>query len=213
MKTALFALFLMTSVSTAAFAADQTDGKSESYAVREIICSQKYVAATGAASPDYQPGVDVNGKPVVPADVAAPAAPVSPDYVEVPMTIDLARVMNLLPAGAEMKLPVANLKLYKDGKVEYNGQDITSRTTDMCGNHGRGQEKPQPAPVTAEDNKHVQTRVAPAETVSPRPVPQYPTPAQPEDMTPQPGSVAQSSTGPVPKVEIKLPKSSVNVTR
>lgn len=213
MKTALFALFLMTSVSSAAFAADQTDGNSGSYAVREIICSQKYVPAKGAAGPDYQPGVDVNGKPVVPADGSTPAAPISPDYVEVPMTIDLARVMNLLPAGSEMKLPVANLKLFKDGKVEYNGQDITSRTTDMCGNHGRGEAQPKSSPVTAEDQTHAQTRVAPAETVNPKPEPQYQTPPQPEDMAPQPGSVAPSSTGPVPKVEIKLPKSSVNVTR
>lgn len=214
MKTALIALFLMTSVSSAALAADRTDGKSESYAVREIICRQTYVPATGAASPDYQPGVDVNGNPVAPADLAGDTGSLSPDYIEVPMTIDLAKKMDLLPTGAEMKLPVANLKLFKDGKVEYNGQDVTSRTTELCGQRGpKKTDEGKPVVNAAEDKAHAQMRVAPSETVNPKPVRKFPSPTQPEDMTAQPGSVAQSSTGPVPKVEIQLPKGAINVTR
>lgn len=218
MKTTLLAFLLMTTVSGgAAFAADVTDGKSETIAVEKIICNLVYVAPAGAQSPDYQAGVDVNGNAVAPADVSTAPAVAVPDYTEVPMTVDLAQRIGVLPAGAEMKLPVANLKLYKNGKVEYNGQDITATTTTLCGNSGKSvvstaQNNGVTNPVPAADAP-AQMRVAPSVTENPPVKNGYPTPEQPEDLVPQPASVAPSSTGPVPKVEYKLQQGTANVTR
>lgn len=132
MKYAFLAVIMM-GVAANAMAADKTDGKSETYAVEKVICSKAYVPASGIASPDYQAGITVDGKSVAPANVSAPTSLSQADYIEVPMTIDLAKRMNLPQVGAEAEMPVANLKIYNNGKVEYNGQDISSNAGVMCG--------------------------------------------------------------------------------
>jgi hypothetical protein len=138
MKTALLTILMMTTVSGMAFAADKSvpkasDVNSPTYAVQSMICSKIYVPATGNQSPTYHAGIDAQGNAVAPADLNPSAGTPVPDYVEVPMTIDLAKRMGITQPGAEMQMPVANLKLYKDGKVEYNGQDISSNASTMCG--------------------------------------------------------------------------------
>lgn len=205
MKTLLLTLLLMTSVSGAALAADKTDGKSESLAVEKLICNKSYVApASGMDSPNYQAGVDVNGKAVAPADIASAPVVSLPDYIEVPMTIDLAQKLGTLPAGAEMKLPVANLKLYKNGKVEYNGQDISSNAASFCGVANKSDAKKTDVnkiePAAGQD----QMTVAPSLTQTPPTRPQFQTPPQPEDLEPQAGSVVKSTTSPQPKIIYKL---------
>lgn len=208
MKTALLTLLLMTSVSAAAMAADKTDGKSGSFAVERMICSKIYVPSTGKASPTYQAGVDVNGNAVAPADLAQ-APTTIPDYIEVPMTIDLAQKMGTLPQGAEMKLPAANLKLYKNGKVEYNGQDISSNAAGLCGYAKKSDTTKSPSQVEPAAGQDQMT-VAPSLTSNPEVQPQYPTPPQPEDIAPQAGSVAASTTTPAPKIIYKLQQGTAN---
>lgn len=204
MKTAVLTLLLMTTVSGIAFAKDKTDGKSESIAVEKLICSKIYVPATGVASPNYQPGVDVNGNAVAPADISAPAIAM-PDYIEVPMTIDLAKKMGSLPTGAEMPMPVANIKLYKDGRVEYNGQDMTSNAVSMCAGTAVSQQAPA-AGGQASGQVSGQVSNAAPNAGAPMPLqPQYiAPPVIPDDVTPQAGSVAASSTTPPPKIVYKL---------
>lgn len=205
MKTALFTILLMTTVAVPAFAKsnkNNTDVNSSSFAVQKMICSKLYVPATGSASPTYQAGVDVNGNAVAPADISpVPMAENTPNYIEVPMTIDLAQKLGTSPTGAEMKLPVANLKLYKDGRVEYNGQDITSNAGEMCGVAQTGAPKDEnnkaPAQV-APASGHEKTMVMPAAPTA------YVPPIQPEETVPQAGSVAASSTTPPPKIIYKL---------
>ena len=116
MKTSLLTILLVAGVSSAAIAADKTDGKSETMAVEKIICSKTYVPASGVQSPEYRPGFTVKGDPVASADLNSAPTDSGPDYVEVPMTIDLAQRMNLSQAGAEAKMPVANIKIYKNNK-------------------------------------------------------------------------------------------------
>ena len=84
------------------------------------------------AGVDYQPGVDVHGKPVVPADLDAPLqAGMGP--VEIPIEIDLAQRFQLhLPAGAELKPSVAALTIYPDGYVEYNGRNVSAQAQALC---------------------------------------------------------------------------------
>jgi len=126
-------LALMISVSPAAFAKDATDGKSENVAVEKLICEQLYMHKP-AADVAYQPGVDVNGNPVVPADVPSQAQVMAPEYIEVPLTVALAQKLGgATPPGMEMKAVVGMLHLYSSGKIVYNGNDLTGSAATMCG--------------------------------------------------------------------------------
>lgn len=87
-----------------------------------------------AAGVNYRPGVDVRGRPVVPADLDAPVTPAIPDVMRVPLTIDLAqRFHGNLPAGMEMDAAVGMLDIHRDGRVTYNGRDLTDRARTICG--------------------------------------------------------------------------------
>lgn len=131
MKRWMFVIAML--VSGSSFAADKSDGLSGSIAVENIICDESILAnATGGNGAAYQSGVDVNGNPVTPADITVTSVKL-PDYIEVPLTIDLAKKMDLLHANVEAKGPVANLKLYRNGKVEYNGQDVSVQADALCG--------------------------------------------------------------------------------
>lgn len=84
------------------------------------------------AGVNYMPGVDVHGKPVAPADLGG-GVPALPDIIRVPLTIDLAQRMNLgLPADTEMDADVTFIDIYRDGRVDYNGQEITPQAHTIC---------------------------------------------------------------------------------
>ncbi|HNQ91807.1 MAG TPA: hypothetical protein PKI93_02635 [Alphaproteobacteria bacterium] len=179
MKKSLFALVSVGLFSSsAAFAKDPTDGVSPALAVGRIMCEKIFVAHQPAPDVAYQPGVDVNGNPVASADVAP--SPVSvPDFMEVPMTYELAKAMKLsLPEGVEMDAVIGTLKLYKNGHVEYNGQDISSTASEFCGTT-----LPVDAPIPRENfepeaNKNPTAgAVAASSTVEePKPAPAFDTP-------------------------------------
>lgn len=99
-----------------------------------VLCSVRanYEAAgTGAA---YQPGVDVNGKAVAPADTAAPVNMV-PQTLRLPLTVDLAQRLNeVLPDTAKLETEVGVVEVRQDGHVIINGKDLTGPTTAMCNN-------------------------------------------------------------------------------
>ncbi len=98
---------------------------------RAVLCRLLPVKhdAVGA---DYVPGVDVNGKPVVPADVNTPVKPFV-DVVRFPVTVDLAQQLNQqLPPGTELDAPVAMIEIHKDGRVLYNGQELSEEVYDLC---------------------------------------------------------------------------------
>lgn len=213
MKTALLTILTMTSFYGVAVAADKsvdksTDVNSGTFAVEKVICNKSYVPANGVQSPEYRAGIDVNGNAVAPADVA-PLANAAPDYVEVPMTIDLAKRMGVAPAGAEMEMPVANLKLYKNGKVEYNGQDISSNAATLCGvadkSDASAVQKVEPAAGQE------QMITAPAETVVDNSRNYQSDTVAPDNVEPQAGSVAASTTSPPPKIVYQLQRSTVNM--
>lgn len=91
----------------------------------------QHTASPGAA---YQPGVDVHGKPVVPADVNA-APSMVPDVIRIPMTVDLAQRLGTVPTGMELKANTGMVEIHKDGKVIFNGQDMTTQSVAVCDNH------------------------------------------------------------------------------
>lgn len=201
-------------VSGVAQAKDPTDGQSGSIAVENMLCGQLYVAHNGAGAA-YTPGVDVNGKPVAPADLPAAASPAMtvPDYIEVPLTVNLAEKLSQpLPEGAEMKGVVGNLRLYKGGKVEYNGQDLTPKVTTLCAGKSPSQPEaiiPAPAPLDPADQPIMGEGTAPTLTA---PAPEN-TLISPD--VPIPGAVAPSMTESPkpPKSSFDIPRKTVNVSR
>lgn len=99
-----------------------------------VLCSVRanYDAASGDAN--YKPGVDAQGKPVAPADVAAPAMNV-PSNLRIPLSVDLAQRLNeVLPEGAKLEAEIGLVEVKQDGKVFINGKDLTGPTTAMCSN-------------------------------------------------------------------------------
>lgn len=79
----------------------------------------------------YQPGVDVKGNAVVAADVNA-APTMGPDVVRIPMTVDLAQRLGSVPAGVEMAAATGMVEIHKDGRVSFNGQDMTEVAVVLC---------------------------------------------------------------------------------
>lgn len=100
----------------------------------------QHVARADAA---YKPGVDVQGNPVMPADVNA-APSMVPDIVRIPMTVELAKYMNIVPKGVELKAGTGLVEIFKNGHVAYNGLDISSQIATLCDD-----EVPAAAPAPA----------------------------------------------------------------
>ena len=82
----------------------------------------------------YQAGVDVNGNPVVPAQLNSDPIIDSLNIVKVPLNINLAqRVSRLSGQGIQMDAPLGMLEIHQDGKIKYNGEDWTKPVMTLCG--------------------------------------------------------------------------------
>lgn len=79
---------------------------------------------------EYQPGVDVRGNPVVPADLNSSPQPFT--SFEIPVTIELAQRLDLDIDALDLEPVVGLLSVTDDNRVLFNGQDITSRTVVYC---------------------------------------------------------------------------------
>ncbi|MFM2128955.1 MAG: hypothetical protein RL477_501 [Pseudomonadota bacterium] len=78
---------------------------------------------------DYQPGVDVEGNPVAPADLGG-APPIRlPEIVHIPITVDIAKRFGI-PATSNLFKPEAYIGSaqvnLKDGRAWFNGQPLSS---------------------------------------------------------------------------------------
>lgn len=92
----------------------------------------------GAHKPDsgvaYQPGVDVHGNPVAPADLNGGAAMAVSETVTVPLSVDLAeRLQNSHVQGLQLEAPLGMLEIHQNGRVVYNGEDWTPQVYASCG--------------------------------------------------------------------------------
>lgn len=128
----------------------------------------------------YQPGVNVRGKAVVPADINADPMGISTQTIVVPLTVDLAkRLQNQNIAGLEMEGTLGFLEIAPSGRVTYNGQDLTSQVHALCG------EKPAETPVETPPQPDRQT---PPDTIKSAPVKENTvlTPPAPKPVTPPP---------------------------
>lgn len=85
------------------------------------------------ASVAYQPGVDVHGKPVVPADLNAAPMDMGRQSVIVPLNIDLAkRLQGSGVQGLNLESTLGFLEIQPNGRVLYNGQDLTTQVYVLC---------------------------------------------------------------------------------
>lgn len=85
----------------------------------------KHVQAAGVA---YEPGVDVHGEPVAPADVDGGVDIELPDTVTIPIEVDLFDRLNLPPDRryeGDAQIGVVRFHL-EDGQATFDGQPLTS---------------------------------------------------------------------------------------
>jgi hypothetical protein len=94
-----------------------------------VFCNQ-LVNATPDANVAYQPGIDVNGNKVAPADLPSNNAIKMPDKIQIPLTVNLAQAahfdtstypFNQLGAGTE---GVIGMLTVEGNQVSFNGQPI-----------------------------------------------------------------------------------------
>ena len=137
MKTAALTITVLSCMTASAFAQDAS-------ALCKLMRTES--AVPGAA---YQSGVDVNGHPVVPADLNATPS-MMPDVVKIPLTIDLAKRLNTAPpAGTEMESKMGDVEIRKDGSVSFNGQDLTPQAQTLCGMAQAAPQVTHPEPPVA----------------------------------------------------------------
>jgi|SRR5208282_2920732 len=73
----------------------------------------------------YQPGIDVNGQPVAPADMPGSPQVQVPDEFSIRITVGLGRRLGI-PANPNNFQSEADIGVvsYKDGKAYFNGQPL-----------------------------------------------------------------------------------------
>ena len=86
---------------------------------------------------EHVPDDDVNYKPgredVVPADVDGGVAQPVFDPISIPVQIELLEYMDIdVPDGIDLEPYVAQVDVFQDGRVLYNGQDISKQTVVLC---------------------------------------------------------------------------------
>jgi hypothetical protein len=123
MKKTFFTIgFLFLALSSAAFAQSAQDPACR------LVASHK-----PSNDANYRPGLDVRGKPVVPADLNA-APPMLPETIVVPLTIDLAqRLDGQGVKGLTLDGNAGYLEINPStGSVRWNDQDITPAMAVLC---------------------------------------------------------------------------------
>ncbi|HEU0117671.1 MAG TPA: hypothetical protein VFR09_03480 [Alphaproteobacteria bacterium] len=92
---------------------------------------------TPSADTNYQPGTDVvNGKAVAPADVPGSPQMQLPSKIDIPLTLQLTKILNLNTSvapfdklGAGTEAQIGSLQVEGD-KVSYNGQPLSDQQQD-----------------------------------------------------------------------------------
>ena len=92
--------------------------------IKSDVCVS--VAATPSADLAYQPGVDVNGKAVAPADLPGGGSVTPPTDITIPLQLNLQNALHL-PDNSNLTSPQAIVGTIevKNGKMTYNGQPIS----------------------------------------------------------------------------------------
>jgi hypothetical protein len=96
------------------------------------LCQQRLVDHVPDANAEYQPGVDVDGNAVAPADIGTTLdTGIYP--LRIPLEMDILERFNLdLPEGIIADANVADIMVHEDGRMTYNGQDISAQLEALC---------------------------------------------------------------------------------
>ncbi len=99
---------------------------------------------------EYQPGVNVAGEAVTPADLNAPVKAISYP-IEIPVEISLIKWMNLnVDPALKLDPEVARFVLHENGDITYNGQNVSDRVR-LCDAQDKAQLVQQAGDSTAAD--------------------------------------------------------------
>ncbi len=95
--------------------------------ITEQDCSD-LVLHVASADVAYQPGVDVNGNAVAPADLNGPQAIPAPDVITFPLTLDLADRLGISLGDVDIlaRPVIGDVAITSDGRVFFNGKPLTS---------------------------------------------------------------------------------------
>lgn len=84
---------------------------------------QDFLAYQPSADTEYQPGVDVHGKPVMEADITPPVI-IPPEKYSFDITVDVAKYMGLtVPAGLLGEAKIGTITVEK-GQTKFNGNPL-----------------------------------------------------------------------------------------
>lgn len=117
------------------FMANHNAHAADSAKIDPALC-QGLVQHTPGADVAYQPGVDVHGRSVAPADLGGGAPSLLPAKINIPLTVSLAKVLNLDPTqyptnqlgpGTEAQLGTLTVE---GNHVTLNGQPLTNAQQD-----------------------------------------------------------------------------------
>ena len=95
--------------------------------ITEADCAAlvRHVAEPGVA---YEPGVDVNGRPVVPADLGDRPEIKLPEEIVIAITVDIDKRFDI-PKTPDLFRPeayIGTVIVKRDGRAYFNGQPLTS---------------------------------------------------------------------------------------
>lgn len=128
----------------------------------------QFWTAHKASSAAYQPGVDVHGNPVVPADINAASPALMPSRVTFPLTIDMAQAFNIpVPPGTKMEAGFGMIEAFTDGRVLFNGQDLSAQAQVVCAGGGAATVSAIPVPSPQPQPSQGAPAVQPPEPLKP----------------------------------------------
>ena len=100
-----------------------TAAAAETLTMSKAEC-RKLVRHQPSADVAYQPGVDVRGRRVAPADLGGGTTIAVPQEIEIPITVELEKTIGAAASG--LYKPEANIGkvVYKNGRAWFNGQPL-----------------------------------------------------------------------------------------
>lgn len=130
----IFLACLLFLFSHSAFAQDDSDLK-YNQRLKKLCNTAVDVNYVPAEDVEYQPGIDAKGNFIVPPDIGFAAQPnIFP--MRIPLELDIIERFNLdVPIGIISDPEVAGIMIYEDGKVTYNGQDVSDNVQAFCQNN------------------------------------------------------------------------------
>lgn len=135
LKKTLYVIFSLVLFSSVAYAEQMS---------LKTICNNPIHQKKPTVSADYVPGVDIHGNTVAPADLNDRASPYIKNPILIPIEVDLAQRFGLnLPLGVELKPTVADLEIYQDGRIKYEGRELKQDIETLCKNYHAHHKKNQ----------------------------------------------------------------------